>query len=275
MRHEISLDPAPGSGLFLPPLWAGPASVLDAGERYGRLREATGLAPGAVVAPLWANIALPVLDHEHARLAPINDAFAGHPFLWLPERLLARYELVDDDGTTTDEGLDTWMCRVLLEALAAGWYDRPSGRWVDVLADAGADAGRVRDWVAGASDPVLDELEAPLGSDDAWAIAVAQEMVPALREASDALGAVEIATALKDAGLEIVQACATSAQCLEVVDGEPRCPALWAELAAAPDRDDLLAEGLNHLTHLRDGGQDAIAFLADVLVSPDGLEGVT
>ena len=74
---------------------------------------------------------------------------------------------------------------------------------------------------------------------------------------------------------EIVRACATSAQCLEVVDGEPRCPALWAELAAAPDRDDLLAEGLNHLTHLRDGGQDAIAFLADVLVSPDGLEGVT
>lgn len=261
--------------MFLPPLWAGPASVLDAGERYRRLREATGLAPGAVVAPLWANIALPVLDHEHARLAPINDAFAGHPFLWLPERLLARYELVDDDGTTTDEGLDTWMCRVLLEALAAGWYDRPSGRWVDVLADAGADAGRVRDWVAGASDPVLDELEAPLGSDDAWAIAVAQEMVPALREASDALGAVEIATALEDADPEIVRACATSAQCLEVVDGEPRCPALWAELAAAPGRDDLLAEGLNHLARLRDGGQDAIAFLADVLVSPDGLEGVT
>lgn len=275
MRHEISLDPAPGSGLFLPPLWAGPASVLDAGERYRRLREATGLAPGAVVAPLWANIALPVLDHEHARLAPVNDAFAGHPFLWLPERLLARYELVDDDGTTTDEGLDTWMCRVLLEALAAGWYDRPSGRWVDVLADAGADAGRVRDWVAGASDPVLDELEAPLGSDDAWAIAVAQEMVPALREASDALGAVEIATALEDADPEIVRACATSAQCLEVVDGEPRCPALWAELAAAPGRDDLLVEGLNHLARLRDGGQDAIAFLADVLVSPDGLEGVT
>ncbi len=275
MRHEISLDPAPGSGLFLPPLWAGPASVLDAGERYGRLREATGLAPGAVVAPLWANIALPVLDHEHARLAPVNDAFAGHPFLWLPERLLARYELVDDDGTTTDEGLDTWMCRVLLEALAAGWYDRPSGRWVDILADAGADAGRVRDWVAGASDPVLDELEAPLGSDDAWAIAVAQEMVPALREASDALGAVEIATALEDADPEIVRACATSAQCLEVVDGEPRCPALWAELAATPGRDDLLAEGLNHLARLRDGGQDAIAFLADVLVSPDGLEGVT
>ena len=275
MRHEISLDPAPGSGLFLPPLWAGPASVLDAGERYGRLREATGLAPGAVVAPLWANIALPVLDHEHARLAPVNDAFAGHPFLWLPERLLARYELVDDDGTTTGEGLDTWMCRVLLEALAAGWYDRPSGRWVDILADAGADAGRVRDWVAGASDPVLDELEAPLGSDDAWAIAVAQEMVPALREASDALGAVEIATALEDADPEIVRACATSAQCLEVVDGEPRCPALWAELAAATARDDLLAEGLNHLARLRDGGQDAIAFLADVLVSPDGLEGVT
>lgn len=275
MRHEISHDPAPGSGLFLPPLWAGPASVLDAGERYGRLREATGLAPGAVVAPLWANIALPVLDHEHARLAPVNDAFAGHPFLWLPERLLARYELVDDDGTTTGEGLDTWMCRVLLEALAAGWYDRPSGRWVDILADAGADAGRVRDWVAGASDPVLDELEAPLGSDDAWAIAVAQEMVPALREASDALGAVEIATALEDADPEIVRACATSAQCLEVVDGEPRCPALWAELAATPGRDDLLAEGLNHLARLRDGGQDAIAFLADVLVSPDGLEGVT
>lgn len=275
MRHEISLDPAPGSGLFLPPLWTGPASVLDAGERYGRLREATGLAPGAVVAPLWANIALPILDHEHARLAPVNDAFAGHPFLWLPERLLARYELVNDDGTTTGEGLDTWMCRVLLEALAAGWYDRPSGRWVDILADAGADAGRVRDWVAGASDPVLDELEAPLGSDDAWAIAVAQEMVPALREASDALGAVEIATALEDADPEIVRACATSAQCLEVVDGEPRCPALWAELAAAPGRDDLLAEGINHLTRLRDGGQDAIAFLADVLVSPDGLEGVT
>lgn len=275
MRHEISLDPAPGSGLFLPPLWTGPASVLDAGERYGRLREATGLAPGAVVAPLWANIALPILDHEHARLAPVNDAFAGHPFLWLPERLLARYELVNDDGTTTGEGLDTWMCRVLLEALAAGWYDRPSGRWVDILADAGADAGRVRDWVVGASDPVLDELEAPLGSDDAWAIAVAQEMVPALREASDALGAVEIATALEDADPEIVRACATSAQCLEVVDGEPRCPALWAELAAAPGRDDLLAEGINHLTRLRDGGQDAIAFLADVLVSPDGLEGVT
>ena len=42
-----------------------------------------------------------------------------------------------------------------------------------------------------------------------------------------------------------------------------------------PGPGDLLAEGLNHLTRLRDGGQDVIVFLADVLVSPDGLEGVT
>lgn len=274
MRHLISLDPAPGCGLFMPALWDGAAaSVLDAGERHHHLTQATGLAPGAVVAPLWANLAIPLLDTGRARLSPVDDAVAGHPFLWLPERLLARYELVADDGTTSLEGLDTWVCRLLLEALAAGWYDRPSGLWVDVLDAAGADARRVRDWVSGAADPVLDGLEAPLEADEAWTIATAQELVPSLRAASDALGAIEITQALRDGEPDVVRAAATAAQCLQVVDGVPHCPAWWSELAATPDRGDLVSKGLEHLERLRDEGTEHIRFLANVLVDSSGLEG--
>ncbi|MBW3068960.1 hypothetical protein GZ998_05460 [Actinomyces sp. 594] len=272
MRHTIALDPQAGTGLFIPALW-GTASILDAGERHERLREAMGLGPSGVTAPLWANLAVPLLTPRSARLAPANDQVAGHPFLWLSERLLTRYELVADDGTTSQEGLDTWVCRLLLEALAAGWYDRQSGLWIDVLADAGATPARVRDWIAGAADPVLDGLEAPTGADADWAIGAAQELVPALRAASDALGAVELTAALGTDDPDVVQAAATAAQCLQVVDGHSQAPALWAQLAADPTRGDLLRQGRDHLARLADDGQDALAWLADVLTSTDGLEG--
>ena len=135
--YALSLDPAAQTGLFMPGLWAavagGQSSILDVVDRHSRFVAATGLPPGAVVCPLWASCAVPLLGPERARLIPADDSIIGHPLLWMPPRLLTRYELVDGDGSTREEGQDTWVCRVLLEAIAAGWYQRSTGTWIDVL----------------------------------------------------------------------------------------------------------------------------------------------
>lgn len=275
--YALSLDPAAQTGLFMPGLWAavagGQSSILDVVDRHSRFVAATGLPPGAVVCPLWASCAVPLLGPERARLIPADDSIIGHPLLWMPPRLLTRYELVDGDGSTREEGQDTWVCRVLLEAIAAGWYQRSTGTWIDVLDSADKDPDRVRSWLAGEiEDPQLEALEAPVSDDDQWAIEAAQELIGHLRAASDHLAAIEVAGALRDGDPEAVRAGALAAGVIGVVDGHGRPDALWERLAAAPDDADLTTTALARLEELREAGEESLDVLAEVFLSLGGID---
>jgi len=279
MEHTLSLDPPAGTGLFVPGLWAAAggvrSSLLDAGDRHRRMVEATGLPVGAVTCPLWASCAVPLVDPVRARLSPVDDSLMGHPLFWMPSRLLSRYELVDTDGGTQEEGQDTWVARVLLEAIAAGWYERATGLWIDVLAGVDRDPGHVRSWADGqVEDPLLDGLEAPVSSDTQWAIEAAQDLVGDLRAAADSLAAAEIAAALRsEDGPKIVGACAVAAKVLGVIDGVPaHQDGLWEQLVAAPGDQRLTGRVLGRLDEVAEAGRGSLTQLAEVFLGPGGID---
>lgn len=277
MEHTIELDPSPGVGLFMPDLWAAVGGedidVLDVTQYHQRLMVATGLPARAVVCPLWASCAVPLLSPEHARVVPVDDQILGHPFLWMPQRLLSRFELVSPDGSSQTEGRDVWLVRVLLEAIAAGWYQRSTGRWIDVLADTDRDADHVRSWMVGAvEDPVLDSLEAPVSPDTQWAIEAAQGLIDHLRAASDALAATKVAAALRDEDLETVRAGALAAGVIGVVDGQGKPSAVWEQLAVTPSDAGLVAQALTYLDRLREAGSESLDELAEIFLGPGGID---
>lgn len=160
------------------------------------------------------------IDFDHLQISPLvaipiptppSDGFgrrthwAGaraellwHPLMWLPADLTQRVEI---DGQS--ENLDTFMVRVALELTDSGLYDVDSGRWVDVLAligldvDAPDDLDRVRRWMAGAADPLLDGLrDHCAGLFDPHRrrhlSTVAREALPSLWQCSYALAATNV-----------------------------------------------------------------------------------
>jgi hypothetical protein len=278
MEHTLSLDPSPGTGLFMPGLWAAAggeeSSLLAVGERHRRLVAATSLPIGAVACPLWASCAIPLVGPERARVIPVDDSLIGHPLFWMPQRLLGRFELVSSDGTTQQEGQDVWVARVLLEAIAAGWYERSTGKWIDVLSEADREPDHVRSWMTGVlEDPVLDTLEAPVSADAQWAIEAAQGLVGHLRSASDALAAAEIAAAVRSGDPEMVRSGALAAGVIGVVDGAGCHPfGGWERLASAPDDTELVASALDRLDELREAGEESLEQLAQVFLGPGGID---
>lgn len=277
MDHTLSLDPSPRVGLFMPDLWAAVGgedlTVSDATQCHQRLMAATGLPARAVACPLWASCAVPLLSLEQARVMPVDDQILGHPFLWMPNRLLTRFELVPSDGSTQVEGRDVWVARVLLEAIAAGWYERVTGRWIDVLADVDRDSSQVRSWLAGeVEDPLLEGLEAPISSDTQWAIEVAQGLIGHLRAASDALAAAKVAAALRDDDPQTVQAGALAAGVIGVVDGRGRPSRVWEQLSTTPSDAGLIAQALTYLDQLREAGEESLDQLAEIFLGPGGID---
>lgn len=277
MEHTLSLDPPQGTGLFMPGLWAAAGgeenSILTTGERHRRLVEATSLPVRAVACPLWASCAVPLVDPEHARVIPVDDSLIGHPLFWMPQRLLARFELVLPDGTTQMEGQDVWVARVLLEAIAAGWYERSTGRWIDVLDGSDMEPDHVRSWMTGAvEDPRLEALEAPVSPDAQWAIEAAQGLVGHLRAASDALAAAEVQAVLREGDPDSVRSGALAAGVIGVIDGHGRPSGVWEQLVAAPDDTGLVAQALSYLDGLREAGDESLEELAEVFLGPGGID---
>ena len=275
MNHTIDLDPSAGVGLFMPDLWAaaGAGEPVSPDDAQHRLMAVTDLPARAVVCPLWASCAVPLLSPQHARVVPVDDQYLGHPFFWMPSRLLSRFDLVCADGSSQSEGQDVWVARVLLEAIASGWYERASGRWIDVLADVDRDPDHVRSWLVGAvEDPVLDRLEAPVSPDPQWAIEAAQGLVGHLQAASDALAAAKVAAALRDDDLETVRAGALAAGVIGVVDGHGRPSGVWEQLAAMPSDTGLVAQALAYLDQLREAGGESLELLAEVFLGPGGID---
>ena len=269
MEHTIGLDPSPGVGLR----WAGRTRRSSATPSAISVSWRRLVCPRAVACPLWASCAVPVLSPEHARVVPVDTHIVGHPFLWTPKRLLTRFELVSPDGSSQVEGRDVWVARVLLEAIAAGWYQRETGRWIDVLADVDRDVDHVRSWMVGAvQDPVLDQLEAPVSPDPQWAIEAAQGLIGHLRAASDALAAAKVAAALRDEDVETVRAGALAAGVIGAVNGRGKPSAVWEQLAVTPSDAGLIAQALAHLDQLREAGSDSLDELAEIFFSPGGID---
>ena len=176
-------------------------------------------------------------------------------------------------GSSQVEGRDVWVARVLLEAIAAGWYQRETGRWIDVLADVDRDVDHVRSWMVGAvQDPVLDQLEAPVSPDPQWAIEAAQGLIGHLRAASDALAAAKVAAALRDEDVETVRAGALAAGVIGAVNGRGKPSAVWEQLAVTPSDAGLIAQALAHLDQLREAGSDSLDELAEIFLSPGGID---
>lgn len=265
----MQLDPGVGVGLFMPGLWAGmndsPSSIVDVADRHARLRAASGLPDRLIASPLWASCAVPKLSSDEARLLPADLSYAGHPLFWLPDQLLVRYQISDDElGVVTTESDDTWVVRVLLEASDAGWFDRETGRWRDVLVENGVDVARVHNWLTGSADPQLDELAAPLATDSDWAIDMAQQILPHLRAASDALGALEVRSAVAEGVTDLMPQCAVAGALLGVREGEVSHLDVWQNLHDHPGDAQARSQALQLCDNLIDGGQFSLRELAQL-----------
>lgn len=217
----------PGDPLLLP------GSPIEHSLVYTRYQHHTGVphedmhTSTLVAVP----IPLPPVDGftEGRRWPNTRAEMMWHPLMWLPDWVTARYEV---DGRV--ESADEFSVRVAIQLSECGLYDPVTGTWTDVLAEAGididdpADLERVRQWLAGGEDSLLDnvtdvisevmdmapvaseaaaehlgvpmeDLEAlVLGYDELHAHRLARETLPILREASWALTAEELLDALDD-----------------------------------------------------------------------------
>lgn len=191
-RRAFILEP--GESLLL----AG--SALEVALRFGMWERFSAAPQSAIVSnPIIATplVEYPTEGHPAQVWQRINPAALWHPLFWLPDRLAGRYQIENEDGSITTEDDDTWAVRVALELSASGVYDAESGTWLDVLAMHGLDIEdpatfeRVRQWQAGASDPVLDRIDLTdtitLEEDPDWALESALTLMGDLRPASWAI----------------------------------------------------------------------------------------
>ena len=163
-----------------------PSGLTDVARRFAAFCDSTGINPAQVISSLTVAVPLPVAppvwDSGRRRWVGTEPTAMWHPFLWLPPRLLGRYELEGPDDTTAIESDEAWAVRVAFECTAAGVYDEESGQWLDVLSTVGLDiddpqvVDRVRAWLDGADDAILDQLDLSEIFDDVedphWAVDV-------------------------------------------------------------------------------------------------------
>lgn len=111
---------------------------------------------------------LPNEDSTYQRFFFLDPALLWHPIFWLPEHLLHPYSYIEPGGSEDDvkiEPEEEWIARVLLELEETGLYDETTGTWTDVLAEHGIDVEsasdrlRVRNWLQGGEDIVLDGID--------------------------------------------------------------------------------------------------------------------
>lgn len=171
--------------------------ALDVPFRFEEFAGITGLADQAIYSTPLLAVPIPRyfdIPEGQRRWKGVNPAVLWHPLFWLPPRVADRYELSDDDGDTELEDDDTWAVRVALEMTLSGLYDPADGSWVDILHLAGIDIttvasqARVRAWLNGAADSVLDAIDLSdyltVNDDPDWAIGSAMQLLPIVRGAS-------------------------------------------------------------------------------------------
>lgn len=144
--------------------------VTDPGHRLRAFSEATGLGYDRIVSTPLCAVPLPRYNGPvrpfNQRWAVVRPEAMWHPLLWLPNRLNQRFRMRDaPGGPAIDEGDDLWSIRMVLELDASALYDQDSGTWLDVLSTVGLDSeddldqARVRDWMSGLPDPLLDSID--------------------------------------------------------------------------------------------------------------------
>lgn len=206
------------------------SSVLRSAVRHRVWVTDTGIDPAWVRPNPLCCVPLPTYPDKwppgRRRWPRVRASMMWHPLLWLPDRLAARYTLVDDDGACTTEPDDIWCLRVCLELQAAGLYDADTGTWLDVLSLAGLDSHdpdttrRVDNWLTGGSDPALDRLDLTEHIDRPddldWALHAAIDELPAMRvlswvlTAKDLLDACEAVTTSGGDGIARIRRSATT-----------------------------------------------------------------
>lgn len=166
-----------------------PPHPADAAVRLFAFREKTGLAAEDVIISPLLNHPLPfypaAFPENHRRWVGVHPSALWHPLLWLPKRLTDRVRIASRDGESI-ESEEMWAVRVALELGRSGVYREDEGTWLDVLAHWGLDIDdpatveRVRAWLAGTPDDILDhidldeilveKLEPNWAVDTAWAV---------------------------------------------------------------------------------------------------------
>jgi hypothetical protein len=191
---------------------------------------ALGLTQAQLSASRLSPLPIPVNGGRRGnrRSDGVKPAMMWLPLLWLPARLAQRVRfqfvagelvVIDDDGyfagdphavsqpivghTVSTETTDLWVIRVALELEVSGVYDEETGTWTDVLdgvdlsVEDPRDVERVRRWLKGAVDHVLDDLDesfmndgrhVPEGESPSWAIREALGGYQDLLNATWALG---------------------------------------------------------------------------------------
>lgn len=147
----------PGDNLLLP------GNPIEAGFTYAHYQRATGVPHENLVSSTLVAVPIPVPPHggfgESPRWDGVRPEMMWHPLMWLPAHVTARAEF-DGRRETSDE----FAVRVAIQLLESNLYDHVSGTWLDILAVGGldvddpADVERVRLWLAGGGDSLLDSL---------------------------------------------------------------------------------------------------------------------
>lgn len=172
--------------------------ALDVPFRFEEFAGVTGLADHAIYSSPLLSVPIPRyydIPEGQRRWKGVNPAVLWHPLFWLPPRVADRYELTGENEDETElEDDDTWALRVALEMTLSGLYDPADGSWVDILHLSGIDIttgaaqARVKAWLDGAPDPVLDAIDLSdyldVTEDRDWAIGAAMKLLPTVRGAS-------------------------------------------------------------------------------------------
>lgn len=225
----------PGDPLLLP------GSPIEHSLVYTRYQHHTGVPHEDMRTSTLVAVPIPVPPvegfTESRRWPGARAEMMWHPLMWLPDWVTARYEV---DGRL--ETIDEFAVRVALQLTECGLYDPVTGTWADVLAEAGldvddpSDVERVRLWLAGGEDALLESLGetvsdlmdgTPVASpdvaehlgitmdelvkvvvdyDELHLHRTARDFLPRLREASWALAAEQLLDALDDMAVgEVVE----------------------------------------------------------------------
>ncbi|WP_114906728.1 hypothetical protein [Ornithinimicrobium murale] len=153
----------PGDSLLLP------GNPIEAGFTYAHYQRATGVPHEHLASSTMVAVPIPVRPEdgfgETPRWPTARPELMWHPLMWLPHDVASRAEF---DGRT--ETLDEFALRVAIQVTESSLYDPASGTWLDVLAVGGldvddpADVERVRLWLSGGPDALLDGLSETVGN---------------------------------------------------------------------------------------------------------------
>lgn len=186
-RRRASRLLAPGDSLLLC------RTINEPMERLSALAEDCGLPVESFISTPLAGTPLPRYRHADLIASGVATGTADHPggvakrwrsidpsalwlpIFWLPPHLFTRFRITDQPSTSNGHGQppaivqiedDTlWAIRVCLELTTSGIYDPEDGTWLDVLSLVGLDSeddldqARVSDWLDGADDDLLDDLD--------------------------------------------------------------------------------------------------------------------